>query len=228
VLAAQPDIIRILQQLFVVGADVQHDRETQPRVHAGAGRIERELADRDAHAVGAEIAQAENALAVGDDDEFGRIGPIGQQLGDAAAIVGADEKPARPLENIAELLTGESHRRRVNDRLNLVDIVADEAEKQRLVAVVERIERHVFFEVVGQIAQIGQQAIHLCLDLEVGRRQQAAQAEGVAFLIGEAGPFVQQRIAQQSNAARRLGGGRTTAPLGTCFHTDSPAKSVIE
>ena len=47
---------------------------------AGAGRIERQLADRNAHAVGAEIAEAEDALAVGDHDQLGRIGPVAQQL----------------------------------------------------------------------------------------------------------------------------------------------------
>ena len=55
---------------------------------AGAGRIERQLADRDAHAIGAEVAEAEDALAVGDDDQLGRIRPVGQQFGDASAIVG--------------------------------------------------------------------------------------------------------------------------------------------
>ena len=38
-------------------------------IDAGAGGVERQLADRDAHAVGAEIAEAEDPLAVGDDDD---------------------------------------------------------------------------------------------------------------------------------------------------------------
>ena len=47
----------------------------------------------------AEVAKAEDALAVGDDDELGRIRPVGQEFGDASAIVGADEQAARPLED---------------------------------------------------------------------------------------------------------------------------------
>ena len=40
---------------------------------AAAGGVERELADRDAHAAGALVAEAEDALAVGDDDHLGVV-----------------------------------------------------------------------------------------------------------------------------------------------------------
>ena len=143
------DVIRIGQKRFIVGADVEHHRQAELGVDAGAGRVKRQLADRNAHAVGAEIAEAEDALAVGDDDQLGRIGPVAQHRSDAAAIVGADEQAARALEDVAELLAGEAHRRRVDERLNLVDIVGHDAEEQRLVAVVQRVERDVFVEVVG-------------------------------------------------------------------------------
>ena len=35
----------------------------------GGGRVERQLADRDAHAAGALVSKAEDPLVVGDDDE---------------------------------------------------------------------------------------------------------------------------------------------------------------
>ena len=50
-LLAQADIITVVQQILVVGADVQHDRQAILRMDAGAGGIERQLADRNAHAV---------------------------------------------------------------------------------------------------------------------------------------------------------------------------------
>jgi hypothetical protein len=58
--AAQPvltqtDVVRILQQLLVVRAHVQHHRQAQLRMHAGARGIEREFAHRDAHAVGSQV-----------------------------------------------------------------------------------------------------------------------------------------------------------------------------
>ena len=64
----QADVERVVEQLLVLGADVERDRQARLRVDAGAGRVERQLADRDAHAIRAEVAQAEDALAVGDHD----------------------------------------------------------------------------------------------------------------------------------------------------------------
>ena len=184
-LLAEADVIGILQERFVVGADVQHHRQAEFRVHAGAGRIKRQLADRNAHAVGAEIAEAEDALAVGDDDQLRRIGPVAQHRGDAAAVVGADEQAARALEDVAELLAGEPDGRRVDERLDLVDVVGHDAEEQRLVAVVQSVERDVFFQIVGQFAQIGQHALGLRLHRQHMRRQKSAQPERVALLVGE-------------------------------------------
>src|SRR6202035_3978834 len=92
---AHADIIGIVQQLLVVGADVQHHRQAVLRMYAGAGGIKREFADRNAHAVGAKVAETENALAVGDDDKPGWIAPVAHELGDTPAIVGCDEHAAR-------------------------------------------------------------------------------------------------------------------------------------
>ena len=64
------DIVGVVQKFFVVGADIQHHRQAEFRMNAGAGGIERQLADRNAHAVGAEVAKAQDTLAVGDDDSL--------------------------------------------------------------------------------------------------------------------------------------------------------------
>ena len=76
-LAADPrvphaEVHRIVQQIRVVGADVEHDRQRPVGRDAGARGVEAELADRDAHAADALIAEPENPLAVGDDDHGGR------------------------------------------------------------------------------------------------------------------------------------------------------------
>jgi hypothetical protein len=62
----QAEIQRVLEQDLIVRADIENDGQTALRRHAGAGGIERELADRDTHAAGAEIAEAEDTFAVGD------------------------------------------------------------------------------------------------------------------------------------------------------------------
>ena len=69
----QPHIEGIAEQLLVVRADVQHDREALHGVDASGGGVQGELADRDRHPVGPEIAEAEDALAVGYDNDFGLV-----------------------------------------------------------------------------------------------------------------------------------------------------------
>ena len=59
----------------------------------GQGRVEGQLADGDAHAVDAEVAEAEDALAVGDDNGAHVVlGPVLQDLVDVALVVDGDEE----------------------------------------------------------------------------------------------------------------------------------------
>ena len=73
------DVFRRGQSFRVVGADVQDDRQRPRRMDTADQRVERQLADGDAHAAGALIADAEDALAVGDDDDVHlRVGTVPQ------------------------------------------------------------------------------------------------------------------------------------------------------
>ena len=150
---AQAHVERIAQELAVVRARVYHHRQAQRRVHARARRVKRELADRNAHAVGTEVAETQNALAVGDHDQARFMRPVAQHRRDVPAVVGRNENAARPLENHAEFLAREAYARRIDDRLHLVDVIADNAKEQRLVAVVQRVQGDVFFQRIGQTLQ---------------------------------------------------------------------------
>ena len=221
---AQADVIGIVQQALIVGADVEHHRQAELGVNAGAGRVERKLADRNAHAVGAKIAEAQDALAVGHHNQLGGVRPVSQNRRDTSAIVGADEQAARPLEDVAEPLAGEPDRRGINERLNLVDIVGNDTEEQRLVAVMQRVEGDIFLKVVGLLAQISQHALGLRLNRKHMGRQKSAQTERIALLVGEARAFVEKRIAQQRHPVRLIGLGRRSGRPRERVHGGSPAK----
>ncbi len=106
------------------------------RVHARAGRIERKLADRYAHAVCTQIAQPENALTVGDhDDAYIRLRPIAQHVGDFALVVERNEHAVRPAKDVAIMLTGLSDHGRVDDRHHLLDVIHQHPVEQRFIAV---------------------------------------------------------------------------------------------
>jgi hypothetical protein len=66
---AVADVRGIGQQVLVVGAHVERHRQRMSRVDARAGGVEGQLADRDAHAARALVAQAQDPLVVGGDDQ---------------------------------------------------------------------------------------------------------------------------------------------------------------
>jgi hypothetical protein len=113
-------------------------------MNAGTRNIERKFADGNAHAIRAKIAETQNSLAVGHDDKLYRVCPISQQLGNASTIVCTNKQTPRPLKNIAKSLTGEPYRRGVNERLNFIDIVANDTEEQSLITIVQSVERDIF------------------------------------------------------------------------------------
>jgi hypothetical protein len=148
----QAEVERILAQLGVVGADVEHDGQAQVRMHARACGIEGKLAHRNAHPVRAQVAQSEDALAVGDNDDRDIAPwPVGEHLRNAPAVARADEDAARPLKDVTVLLAGEPNGRRVDDREHLVGVVDQQPEEQRFVAIVQRRQVDVLFE-TGRLA----------------------------------------------------------------------------
>ena len=208
-LAAHPlvtpaDVERIGQPLIVVGADIEKHRQRRQGMDAAAGGVERELADRDAHAAGALIAEAEDALAVGDDDHLGAIElRIGKDLLDALPVLQAQEQPARLAEQPAEVLAARADRRRVGDRQQLLDVAGEQRVEHGFVGVLQLAQERVALEIGGEAAQHLEPARHLLVQRRDARRQQAVQLEDVAFLFGERRAFVQEGIAEQLIAGKR-------------------------
>src|SRR5438067_12392316 len=100
----------------IVGADIENDRQRRCRMQPGAGGIERQLADRNAHASGALIAKAEDAFAVADHDGgHAVIARMGENARDQVLMRDAEKEAARFTENVAEKLAAEADRRRIDD-----------------------------------------------------------------------------------------------------------------
>ena len=130
------DILRIVQMRAAVGADVENDRQSGRRMQPGARRVERKLADRNAHAAGALVAEAEDALAVADDDGLDAIeARIGEDAANILLVRIAQKQAARLAKDAGELLAAEPDRRRIDDRHHLFDVARQQCVKQGLVAV---------------------------------------------------------------------------------------------
>ena len=80
-------IERIIEELLVVGAHVKHDGQAFGRRYAGAGCVQRELADRDSHPLRALVAEAEDSFAIGYDYDAGvLVRPVLQDLLNLALV----------------------------------------------------------------------------------------------------------------------------------------------
>ncbi len=149
------------------------------RVDAAAGRIERELADGDAHAAGALVAEAEDALAVGDDDDLGLVElRVAEDLPHRGAVRDAEKQAARLAEQPAERAAAGADRRRIDDRQQLLDVALEQRVEQRFVGVLQVAQKGVALEVGGKFAERLQPAADLLVDIGDRRRQQPVQAEG--------------------------------------------------
>ena len=153
-LARIPDVELVIPQGRVVGADVELHRQAVPRRNAGTRRIERQLADGNAHAVRAEIAEPQDALAIGDDDHPDvLLRPVGENLRDASAIVWRDEEPFRLADDVRELAAGLADRGRVDPREHFLDVGDNRPVEQMFVPLLHRGERHVAIDVARQPPQ---------------------------------------------------------------------------
>ena len=85
----------VVQQLLVVGAHVQAQRQARVRVHARQTGVQQYLALADGQPPRAQVAQAQHSLAVGEHhtgDQV-RLGPAPQLLQHVSGVVAGDVEP---------------------------------------------------------------------------------------------------------------------------------------
>src|SRR5262249_36538370 len=120
---APADIDRIREPLAIVGAGVKQNWQGRRRVETGAGGVECQLADRDAHTASTLIAKPQYALTVADDNRLDPVeAGVAEDLLDAIAMRPAEKKPARIVPIVAELLAAFSDRRRIDQRQHLGEV----------------------------------------------------------------------------------------------------------
>src|SRR6185436_13843600 len=196
------DVQRIVQQLLVVRADIENDRQRRRRMDAGAHRVQRQLADRDAHAADTEIAQPEDALAVGDDHDADVLRPeIRERRVDRVALRIRNVQAARPAVDAAIGLARLPDHRGVDDRHHLDQVLAEQPVERGLVAILQRHQVDVAFEVGRLLAIVAVDARELHLGRGHARRQQSVQAELAALVLGERAALVEEGLVEQCAAS---------------------------
>ncbi len=220
-LAPQPglapaDVEVVAQQVLVVGADVEADRQRLRGVDPRGGHVERELADRDAHAARALVAEAEDALVVRHHDEAHvLVRGVGEHLGHAAPVLGRDPEAACAPEDPAVLLAGLAHGGRVDDRQELLEVVPEHLVEEVLVAVLEGGEADEALEGLGLAGDVAVGPAGLLLHRAHHVGEQALEPELAPLLAGERGGPVVHRVVEELRSAQpHL---RPLAPVRSAF-----------
>src|SRR6185436_10529224 len=132
------EIKRIVQQLLVIGTNVQQDRQSSVGVNAGAYRVERKLADWYAHATNSQISQTQDPFAIGDNNHIDICcRRIVEQLLDFVLIWIGNVEPARATEELTVLLTPQTHRWCVDDRHHLGDVFKYQPVEERFITILK-------------------------------------------------------------------------------------------
>ena len=178
------------------------------RVRAGmdaAGRgVQGELADRDGHPAGALVAEAEDPLVVGDDDEPDVVvRALAQELRDPPASAGVIQTPRVRRTMWLNSWHGPPDRRRVDDRQELLEVLGEQPVEERRVAVLERGQPDVALEGVVLAPEVLELELDLLLDGQDAVGQEAAQPEGVALGVGEGQVLGQQPAAEERRPRQR-------------------------
>ena len=191
----QAYVVRVLQEALVVGANVQGHGQHAVRSNAAGGAVERQLPDRDPHAVGAEVAEPEDARPVRDDYHLHLlVRPVCDARVHLAAIERANVHAARAAEAIAELLARQPHRGRVDDGRQELDVFDQQRVEERLVVVANVRQELVAVDVRRQGLQALHRLLHLQTHRDPPRRQEAAEPQAVPLRVAERCALVVERV----------------------------------
>ena len=115
----------------------------------------------------------------------------------------AKKQSAGLAKDVAEQLTSEADRRRVDDRHHFFDVAGQQRVEQCLVGILQAAQEHVALEIAAQPMKGGEPALDLIIELGDMRRQQPMQIERVALGLGKGGALVEQGIVEKLVAAQR-------------------------
>jgi hypothetical protein len=196
------EIQHVVPQLLVVGPDVERHRQAGFRIDARSGGVDRQLSDRDTHAVGAQVAEAEDSLSVGDDDDADvLLRPVAQDPADLSAIRRGDEEALGVSRDVRELPAGLANRRRVDERQDPLDVFDHGLIEEPLVSLLQRRELHVSIDVPGQPIEVRHHPLHHLTRRRHLVRQQPPEAETLPVAPPEGDGSVERLVTENVGAA---------------------------
>ena len=194
---AQTWIERIVEELLVVGSDIDHHGHAARWMNSANRGVEREFAHGNAHAANAQIAQAEDALAIGHaNDAHIDLRPIAQNVGHSTAMFEREVQPLGPPHDVAKLLTRLSNRRCVNNRHVARRIRAQQLIEEPLVSILQLGKKNVALEVIGAHRQLHARTLLLRCTVIDRVGEQPGESKQFALGLRERRALVQARVVE--------------------------------
>jgi len=117
-------------------------------MNAGACRIQGELPNRNTHAIGTKITEAERPFAVGNHNHLYIPGrPILQNSPDPAGVFHRNENTAWATENVPIFLACQANRWRIDNGHHFFQVIQESTVEQRLVAILQSHQEYVALEI---------------------------------------------------------------------------------
>jgi hypothetical protein len=199
------DVVRVVQQLFVVGTHVQRDRNHPSRIDPGGRGVYGELAHGDLYSTDTPVTDTQDLLSVSGNDQIHVIGAqphSGQRRFHPVGFVDRQEDATRTTVFMAVTLDRLAHRRVVDDRHHLPQMIRQQPVEQHLVVVLQHHQENVLEQVARLLVILLVHPGDLILQGQHRRWQQPLQPQRLPFLAGERRPLVQQGNVQHLHPAR--------------------------
>ena len=159
-------------------------RQQDLRRNACRRGVELELADGDAHAVGAQIPKPEDAPAIGDANHTDVLDwPVAEHFAHMALARDREIHAARAAEDVAEFQAGLADGRIVNDWEKARRVRHHRPVKQRLIMIEQVRQIDVTVEVGGLVTELHHHPPQLKVLAFRGVRNQPDQPEGLLFRL---------------------------------------------
>ena len=187
----------VIEQRFVVGADIKIDSDGARGVDTCRCGVHRQLAHGNIRAVHAPVADAEDFFRVRYHQQIDIIRAEAQRRkrsADILRMVHIEIHSARAAVIATPLLDRLADGRVINNWQHFREMIGQELVVEHLVAVVQLVEKNVFLHVllVGRELAIG--ACRLLVEGFHGDGQSAGEAIFCTFICRERGAFVGQRV----------------------------------
>jgi hypothetical protein len=193
-----PCICMAAASIFAMAIPAEQHRQQAVGRYRCARGIELQLADRDAHAVGADVAEAQDAPARGNANEAHLPHrPVAQHFGDAAFHLAREVHATRAAKDVAEGEAGIGDRRVIEDRDEPRRVGHDRPIEERLVAVCQPDQIYVALNIAWLRVQLLQHALDLPLEAFHRLRQKPFEPVSAALLRSERGILVFGRVPEQ-------------------------------